>query len=86
MKIAFISPEYYDIAHFGVKRKEIPPFGMLYLAAVVESLGIEVVIHRVSNESFTLDLTDFDVIGFSISSSVVYHMIKKVRQNSIIRG
>lgn len=28
MKVALISPEYYDIAHFGVKRKEIPPFAM----------------------------------------------------------
>ncbi|MFA7059444.1 MAG: radical SAM protein [Pedobacter sp.] len=82
MKVAFVSPEYYDIAHFGVKRKEIPPFGVLYLAAVVENLGIEVVIHRVSNENYSLDLTDFDVVGFTISSSIVYPLIKKVRQHS----
>lgn len=40
MKVALISPEYYDIAHFGVKRKEIPPFGVLYLAAVIEQKGV----------------------------------------------
>ena len=83
MKIALISPEYYDIAHFGIKRKEIPPFGVLYLAAVVESLGLKVEIFRVSNESYSLDLTDFNIVGFSISSSVVYPLIKKTRQNSI---
>ena len=85
MKVALISPEYYDVAHFGVKRKEIPPFGVLYLAAIVEEMGHEVVIHRVSNESYCLDLSEFDVAGFSVSSSVVYTLIQKVREHSTIR-
>lgn len=34
MKVALISPEYYDIAHFGVKRKEIPPFATLFHGAL----------------------------------------------------
>lgn len=82
MKVALISPEYYDIAHFGVKRKEIPPFGVLYLAAVIEQKGVEVTLYRVSNEKFTLNLQDFDIVGFSISSSVTYSILKKVRDNS----
>lgn len=82
MKVALIFPEYYEIAHFGVKRKEIPPFGVLYLAAVIEQKGIEVVIYKASNEIFTLDLQDFDIVGFSISSSVTYSIFRKVRDNS----
>ena len=46
MKVALIFPEYYEIAHFGVKRKEIPPFGVLYLAAVIEQKGIEPTIKK----------------------------------------
>ena len=82
MKVALISPEYYDIAHFGVKRKEIPPFGVLYLAAVIEQKGVAVTLYRVSNENFILNLKDFDIVGFSISSSVTYSILKKVRDNS----
>ena len=82
MKIALISPEYYDIAHFGAKRKEIPPFGVLYLAAVIENKGIVVDLFRVSNEKYCFNFTEYDIIGFSIASSVTYPIIKKVRDNS----
>lgn len=82
MKIALISPEYYDIAHFGVKRKEIPPFGVLYLAAVIEQKGIDVTLYRVSNEQYRFDLREYDIVGFSISSSVTYSILKKVREYS----
>lgn len=82
MKVALVSPEYYDIAHFGVKRKEIPPFGVLYLASVIEQKGISVTLIRASNENFSFDFTDYDIVGFSISSSVTYSILKKVRDNS----
>lgn len=82
IKIALVSPEYYDIAHFGKKRKEIPPFGVMYLAAIAEKLGAKVDIHRVSNEKYDCDLRDYSVVGYTIPSSVVYSLIKKVRENS----
>ena len=85
MKIALISPEYYDIAHFGVKRKEIPPFGVLYLAAVLEQKQIEVDLYRVSKETEPLDLSVYDIVGFSISSSVTYPIIKRIRNISRFR-
>lgn len=85
MKIALISPEYYDIAHFGVKRKEIPPFGVLYLAAVLEQKQIEVDLYRVSKETESLDLSVYDIVGFSISSSVTYPIIKRIRNISRFR-
>ena len=68
IKIALIYPEYYDIAHFGEKRKEIPPFGVLYLASIIEKNGIEVSLFKVSNESFSLDLKDFAIVG------LVFHL------------
>lgn len=82
MKIALISPEYYDIAHFGEKRKEIPPFGVLYLAAVIEKKGIDVSLFRVSHQKYSFNFTEFDIVGFSIASSVTYPILKKVRDNS----
>lgn len=82
MTVALISPEYYDIAHFGVKRKEIPPFGVLYLAAIIEQKGIDVTLYRVSNEQYIFDLKEYDIVGFSISSSVTYSILKKVRKYS----
>jgi radical SAM superfamily enzyme YgiQ (UPF0313 family) len=85
MKIALISPEYYDIAHFGAKRKEIPPFGVMYLAAIAEQCGATVTIYRVSNENYILNLLDYDIVGFTIPSSVIYSLIKKVRVNSKVR-
>lgn len=82
MKVALISPEYYDIAHFGVKRKEIPPFGVLYLAAIIEQKHIKVDLLRVSKETLPLDLSMYDIIGFSISSSVTYPILKRIRETS----
>ena len=64
MKVALISPEYYDIAHFGVRRKEIPPFGVLYLAAIIEQKGIDVTLYRVSNEQYRFDLKEYDIVEF----------------------
>lgn len=82
MKVALIYPEYYEIAHFGTKRKELPPFGVLYLAAVIEQKGEEVVLYAVSSNNYKLNLNEYDIVGFSISSSVTYSIIKKVRYNS----
>lgn len=83
MKVAFVYPEVYDIARFGKKRKEFPPFGVLYLATIVSAQnGVEVKVFSVESTQDTLDLTEFDVVAFSISSSVTYDLIKSVRLNS----
>jgi len=83
MKIALIYPEYYDIAHFGMKRKEIPPFGVLYLASILENHGYSVSLLRVNNGNYALDLKSYEIVGFSFSSSVTYNLIKKSVSNSI---
>ncbi len=85
MKVAVIYPEVYDLARFREKRKEFPPFGVLYLAAVMEQKGIQVEILKVTPESVSLDLTRFDAIAFSIPSSATYGLIKNSRQTSLIQ-
>jgi len=77
VNVAFIYPEMYDLARFGEKRKEFPPFGVMYLASTVEKEGENVSIFAVNEKNFILDLRGYDIIGFSISSSVSYETIKK---------
>lgn len=84
MKVAFVYPEVYDIARFGKKRKEFPPFGVLYLATIVSAQnGVEVKAFSVDSAQDILDLTEFDAVAFSIPSSVTYDLIKSVRSNSV---
>lgn len=84
MKVAFVYPEIYDVARFGKKRKEFPPFGVLYLATIVSAQNeMEVKIFSVESEQESLDLTNFDVVAFSIPSSVTYSIVRSVRINSI---
>ena len=83
MKVIFLYPEYYEIARFGKARKEYPPCGVMYLAAVAEQLCEEVRIQSVSNEIFQFDLCQYDMVLFSLSSSCTYKMMKKCRESSI---
>ena len=82
MRIALVYPESYEIAHHKNNRKEFPPFGVLYLAAVAEKEGYEVQIFKVNNQNKVFDFSTFDVVGFSIASSYSYNLIKDVRNNS----
>ena len=86
MRVAVIYPEVYDLARFHEKRKEFPPFGVLYLAAVMEDAGVEVQMLKVSPENTDLDLRGFDAVAFSIPSSATYGLIKEARFKSIYSG
>ncbi|WP_344829579.1 hypothetical protein [Nonomuraea dietziae] len=59
VKVALLYPEVYDMARFREQRKEFPPFGVLYLAAVTEAAGHHVEIHRVAPGHTALNLTGF---------------------------
>ena len=48
MRVVLLYPEVYDMARFKEKRKEFPPFGVLYLAAVAENAGHEVAVEAVT--------------------------------------
>ncbi|MEU6379253.1 radical SAM protein [Streptomyces sp. NPDC046909] len=83
MRVALVYPEVYDLARFKEKRKEFPPFGVMYLAAVAEQAGHEVSVFAVTDEHWTLDLRCFEAVGFSIPSSATYGVIKQARIDSL---
>jgi radical SAM superfamily enzyme YgiQ (UPF0313 family) len=85
MKVALLYPEVYDMARFKEHRKEFPPFGVLYLAAVIEQAGHAVAIRKVAPDDIGLDLVDFDAVGFSLASSATYGVMRQARQRSTIR-
>ena len=83
MKMIFLYPEYYEIARFGKTRKEYPPFGIMYLAAVAEQMGEIVKIQSVANNNYRFDLSEYDVVLYSLPSSCTYSLMLKSRQTSI---
>jgi anaerobic magnesium-protoporphyrin IX monomethyl ester cyclase len=85
MRVALLYPEVYDMARFREERREFPPFGVLYLAAVCERAGHEVAIEKVTPSRTRLDLAGFDAVGFSLASSATYGIMLRARQQSIIR-
>ena len=85
MRVALLYPEVYDMARFKEHRREFPPFGVLYLAAVVEQAGHQVDVIKVTPEATALDLTDFDAVGFSLASSATYGFMLEARRCSAIR-
>jgi anaerobic magnesium-protoporphyrin IX monomethyl ester cyclase len=86
MRVAFVYPEVYDLARFRERRKEFPPFGVLYLAAVAERAGHDVTVFPVSEQAWRLDLSGFDAVGFSIPSSATYGVIRRARFGSTYAG
>ena len=82
--MALVYPEVYDLARFREGRKEFPPFGPLYLAAAAERAGHEVEIFKVGPASEQLDLRGFDAVGFSISSSATYGVLRDARECALI--
>lgn len=82
IKVCFVYPECYEIAKFGTMRKEFPPFGVLYLASILEQYGLTVQIIPVSTTNTKLDFSEFNLVGFSIASSFAYPLIKETKKNS----
>lgn len=85
MRVAMLYPEVYDMARFKEQRKEFPPFGVLYLAAVAEDAGHDVAVLKVAPDRTALDLSGFDAVGFSLASSATYGMMLQARADSVIR-
>ncbi len=77
MKIIILYPEMYEFARFKGNRIEFPPFGPMVLASILEQEGHSVLIKTISNTDYSLDLTSFDVIAFSISASASFDLFKK---------
>ena len=86
MRVALLYPEVYDMARFKDKRKEFPPFGVLYLAAVIEQAGHTVTVQAVTPSRTRLDLSGYDAVGFSLASSATYGLMLQARRVRIRRA
>ncbi|PRY21983.1 B12-binding domain-containing radical SAM protein [Pseudosporangium ferrugineum] len=86
MKVTLLYPEVYDMARFRQGRKEFPPFGVLYLAAVMEAAGHDVRIGKVAPGADALDLSDCDAVGFSLASSATYGLMLDARRRARTRA
>ncbi|WP_084010570.1 radical SAM protein [Pseudofrankia sp. DC12] len=84
MRVALLYPEVYDMARFRERRREFPPFGVLYLASVLEGAGHEAVVLQIRPDHLTLDLRGFDAVGFSVASSATYGFMTAARASSQI--
>ncbi|XKK37730.1 B12-binding domain-containing radical SAM protein [Nocardiopsis sp. ARC36] len=82
MKVVLLYPEVYDMARYKEGRREFPPFGVLYLASVMEQAGHQVAIERVTHTRTGLDLTGYDAVGFSLASSATYGLMLQARRNA----
>lgn len=85
MRVALLYPEVYDMARFKEHRKEFPPFGVLYLAAVIEGAGHNVAVKKVTPRATCLELSHYDAVGFSLASSATYGFMHETRDRSTIR-
>lgn len=81
-KVCLVYPECYEVARFGDIRKEFPPFGVMYLASSLEQQKINVKIIPTTINNNTFDFSEFDLVGFSISSSLAYPLMKQTIINS----
>lgn len=86
MKVAIIYTEMYEVAHFKNSRKEMPPFGILYLSAIAEAAKAEVKIFKITPSHTSIDLRGFDIIAFSVLASVSYNFVRKIRFSSLYSG
>ena len=82
MKVALVWPEVLDMARYRELRKEFPPFGVLYLASVLEQHDIEVVLYKLTPTSLSFDFSEFDAVGFSVSASATFNMFMECRDKS----
>ncbi len=82
LRIAMVYPEVFDLARFNEKRKEFPPFGVMYLSSMMENAGHSVDVYPISKDNFKLNLSSYDAVGFSIPSSATLGTIKKSCETS----
>lgn len=87
LNVAILYPDVYDMARFQEKRKEFPPFGAMYLASVLRDNGHNVDLMNITGEPEhdARDLTIYDTVGYSISSSVTMGMIEQAHHSSTVR-
>lgn len=79
---ALVYVQSYEVAHHGNTRKEFPPFGVLYLAAVIRNQGWKVKIFAIDENNYTHDFSEYDIVGYSIISSYSFNIFRDCVQQS----
>ncbi|HEU4905289.1 MAG TPA: radical SAM protein [Solirubrobacterales bacterium] len=82
MNVTFIYPEVPDLGRLGSGRREFPPFGVLYLAAVAEAAGHDVSVIPARSETDGFDLTGSNFVGYSVASSATFSLLSTVHRRS----
>lgn len=80
--VALVYPEVLDMARYRERRKEFPPFGVLYVAAALEEAGHRVEIMKLTPERTCFDFRGFDAVGFSVSASATFNLFLACREHS----
>ena len=78
-KIAIVYAKTYEVAHFGTNRKEFPPFGVMYLAAMVRTHCSEWLpeIIAIEEDDIDINVALYDVIAFSVISAYTVPVFEK---------
>lgn len=87
-RIAFVYAKTYEVAHYGKKRKEFPPFGVMYLAAAVRENCLNWIptIIPIEEDAIDIDVEAYDVIAFSVVSAYtvpIFEECMKATQKAI---
>lgn len=85
--MALVYVNSYEVARKQKRRKEFPPFGVMYLAACVREnmewdVDLIAVDEYTSNEKLK-SWKKYDVIGYSIISSYAYNLLKRCHDSSV---
>lgn len=77
-KIAFVYAKTYEVAHYGENRKEFPPFGVMYLAAMVREHCPKWLAEIIAIEENDININaKYDVIAFSVISAYTVPVFEK---------
>lgn len=85
--MALVYVNSYEIARKKRRRKEFPPFGVMYLAACVRKnvewdVDLIAIDENTSNDELK-NWNKYDVIGYSIISSYAYNILKRCHNASV---
>lgn len=82
-KIAFVYAKTYEVAHFKEKRKEFPPFGVMYLAAMVKEHCQDWIpsIIAIEEGNCCIDIEKYDIIAFSVISAYTVPLFEQCMED-----
>ncbi|MFI3165675.1 MAG: radical SAM protein [Bacillota bacterium] len=81
-RCALVYVSSYEVAHFKKKRKEFPPFGVLYLAPIIKHAGWDIDLISIDEENYALDLKIYDLVAISMVSAYSHSIFAAFTEKS----